>query len=207
MASVKVTSAARSANHRPTGLHGGRDRLCRICPRKRTPAIPGSTLQAFRIFTQQRRIAPARLQATYIGIVAWRFCLRDSRPALPSCPKKNRLARPWPELAMSFSGSTDACNSGTQGRHDGLTNIKNQSEMKTENSAANLSFLDRGSMAIIALLQLLNSIFHVLTHVKISRVLAFNIMLTYDQDMALSVTDARFQTFRHVLTACAKDSS
>jgi hypothetical protein len=207
MASVKVTYAARSANHRPTGLHGGRDRLCRICPRKRTASIPGSTLQAFRIFTRQRRTAPARSQATYIGIVAWKFCLRDPRPALPSCPEKNRLARPRPELMMSFSGSTDACDSGVRGRHAGLTNIKNQSGMKTENLTTNLSFPDCGSMAIIALLQLLNSIFHVLTHVKISRVLAFNIMLTYDQDMALSVTDARFQTFRHVLTACAKDSS
>ena len=142
-----------------TGWRGGRNRLCRIRPRKRTAIIPGSTLQAFGIFTRQQRIAPARLQATYIGIVAWRFRLRDPRPALPSRPKKNRLAWRWSELTMSFSGSTDTRDSGVRGRHAGLTNIKNQSGMKTENSTANLSFLDCGSVAIIALLWLLKQYF------------------------------------------------
>jgi hypothetical protein len=32
------------------GLRAGRDRLCRICPRKRTPAIPGSAMQDSGIF-------------------------------------------------------------------------------------------------------------------------------------------------------------
>jgi hypothetical protein len=61
-----------------------------------------------------------------------------------------------------------------------LITIKNQSEMETENLTTNLSFPDRGSMAIIALLQLLNSIFSRIDARQNKRgILAFNIMLTY----------------------------
>jgi hypothetical protein len=115
-----------------------------------------------------------RVEILPAGFVTSAAVVPKEKPACPALAGVND---------MSFSGSTGACDSGDRGRHAGLTNIKNQSETKTENLTTNLSFPDCGSMAIIALLQLLNSIFHVLTHVKISRVLAFNIMLTYYQDM------------------------
>lgn len=183
MVSVKVTYAAQSANHRRHGL-----------ARRPQPVMPDLSAQAhsgnprFNAAGFQNFYPTAADSAGEIAGNIYRYrrveiLLAGFATALPSCPKKNRLARPWPELTMSFSGSTDARDSGARGRHAGLTNIKNQSEMKTENLTTNLSFPDCGSMAIIALLWLFN-IFHVLTHVKISRVLAFNIMLTYYQDMA-----------------------
>jgi hypothetical protein len=70
---------------------------------------------------------------------------------------------------------------------------KNQESASGEVSkfSDNPLVVERESMAIIALLWLLNSISHVLTHVKINRILAFNIMLTYYQDMAVCLGSKR----------------